>query len=123
MLILIIIFGVLMLLAGISIIVNPDSVIKLIKDNSEKLMLQILAVVVRLVLGTLLLYYSGISKYPFIIEILGWLFIAAAVFIIAIGPSKFKKMVTWALSLAKHYGRAAGVLAVCFGVFLIYAFI
>ena len=43
--ILIIIFGSLMLLAGITIIINPDSIFDLIKNNTEKLMLQILAIV------------------------------------------------------------------------------
>ena len=121
--VLIIIFGALMLLAGLTIIINPDSIFGMIKNNTEKLMLQILAIVVRLVLGTLLLYYSGISKYPFIIEIIGWLFIITAVFLTVIGPNKFKRLMSWALSLAKPYGRVGGILAVCFGAFLIYAFI
>ena len=121
--VIIIIFGALMVLAGITIIINPDSIFGMIKNNTEKLMLHILAIVVRLVLGALLLYYSGISKYPFIIEIIGWLFIVAAVFFTVIGPNKFKRLISWALSLAKPYGRVGGVLAVCFGAFLIYAFI
>ena len=123
MFVIIIIFGVLMMLAGITIIINPDVIFSLIKKNTEKLMLQILAIVVRLVLGALLLYYSGISKFPFAIEIIGWLFIAAAVIFTVIGPNKFKLLMSWALSLAKPYGRISGVLAICFGAFLIYAFI
>ena len=120
----IIIFGALMILAGITIIINPNIIFNLIKHNSEKLMLQILAIVARLALGALFLYYSGISKFPFTIEIMGWLFIAAAVIFTVMGPNKFKRLMSWVLSLAaKPYGRISGVLAICFGAFLIYAFI
>ena len=121
--VLIIIFGALMLLAGITIIINPDSIFGLIKNNIEKLMLQITAIVVRLVLGALFIYYSGISKYPLAIEILGWLFIFAAVILTVIGRNNFMRVISWLLPLTKPLGRVAGVFAVCFGAFVIYAFI
>jgi len=123
MFVIIIIFGALMILAGITIIINQDIIFSLIKNNAEKLTLQILAIVARLALGALFLYYSDISKFPFTIEIMGWLFITAAVIFTVIGPNMFKQLMSWALSLAKPYGRISGILAVCFGAFLIYAFI
>ena len=82
MTILIIIFGVLTLLAGIIIIINPENIFGLLSKHSEKLEMQILAVVVRLVLGVLLIYQSGASKHPLVIEIIGWLSIVAAVFLL-----------------------------------------
>ena len=123
MTILIIIFGVLTLLAGIIIIVNPENIFGLLSKHSEKLEMQILAIVVRLVLGVLLIYQSGASKYPLVIEIIGWLSIVAAVFFAVIGRNNFKRLISWALSLAKPFGRVGGFVAVCFGTFLVYAFV
>ena len=65
----------------------------------EKLELHILAVVIRLVLGGLLIYFAGASKYPLIIEIIGWISIVAAVFFAVIGRNNFKRLMSWALSL------------------------
>jgi hypothetical protein len=121
--ILIIAFGVLILLAGITIIINPENLFDLLKTSIEKLELHILAVVVRLLLGALLIYQAGISKYPLAIEIIGWLSIFAAVIFTVIGRNNFIRLMSWALSLTKPFGRIGGVLAVCFGAFLIYAFI
>ena len=123
MTILIIIFGALILLAGIIIIINPENIFGLFKKHTEKLGLQILAIVVRLGIGALLIYQSGASKYPLVIEIIGWLSIVAAIFFVVIGRNNFNRIISWALSLAKPIGRVGGVLAVCFGAFLIYAFV
>jgi hypothetical protein len=119
----IIIFGTLTCLAGIVILVNPEIVFGFLRKNSDKIGLQILAVAIRLVLGAFLIYQSGASKYPFVIEIIGLLSIVAAVFLAVIGRNNFKRLISWALSLAKPFGRVGGVVAVCFGAFLIYAFV
>ena len=123
MTVLIITFGALTLLAGIVIVINPENIFGLLRKNIEKLELQILAVVVRLILGALLIYQSGASKFPLVIEIVGWLSIVAAIFFAVIGRNNFIRIISWALSLAKPFGRVGGVLAVCFGAFLIYAFV
>lgn len=123
MVILIIIFGALTFLAGIMIIINPEIIFGLLSKHSDKLEMQILAIVVRLVLGVLLIYQSGVSRYPLVIEIIGWLSIVAAVFFTVIGRNNFKRLIAWALSLTKAFGRAGGVMAVCFGSFLVHAFV
>jgi hypothetical protein len=123
MTILIIIFGVLTLLAGIVIVINPEVIFGFLRNNFDKLSLHILAVVVRLVLGALLIYLSDISKFPFVIEIIGWLSLVAAIFFVVIGRNNFKRLMLWALSLSKSLGRVGGIIALCFGAFLIYAFV
>lgn len=120
---LIIVFGVLTLIAGIVIIINPEKIFGLLNKHIETLGLHILAVVVRLVLGALLIYQADVSKYPLIIEVLGWLSIAAALSFIGLGRKDFKRFMTWALTLAKPFGRIAGIFAACFGAFLIHAFV
>ena len=123
MTLLIIIFGALTLLAGIVIVINPEVIFGFLRNNLDKLVLHILAVVVRLVLGALLIYQSNISKFPFVIEIIGWLSIVAAIFLAVMGRRNFNRLMSWALSLSKPFGRVGGVLAVAFGAFLIYAFV
>jgi hypothetical protein len=123
MVIFIIIFGALTLLAGIIIIVNPVKVFSLLNKHIEKLELHILAVVIRLILGGLLVYSSAVSRFPLIIEIIGWISIVAAVFFAVIGRNNFKRLMSWALSLQKPFGRFGGFLAICFGALLIYAFV
>jgi len=123
MTLLIIIFGALTLLAGIVIVINPEVIFGFLRNNLDKLVLHILAVVIRLVLGALLIYQSNISKFPFVIEVIGWLSIVAAIFLAVMGRRNFNRLMSWALSLSKPFGRVGGMLAVAFGAFLIYAFV
>ncbi len=123
MTILIIVFGALTLLAGLMILIDPETVFGPINKHVEKVELQVLAVVVRLALGALLIHQSGASRYPLAIEIIGWISIVAALSFAAIGRNNFIRLISWALSLAKPFGRIGGVFAVCFGAFLIYAFV
>ena len=123
MTVLIIIFGALTLLAGIVILINPDVIFGFLRNNLDKLAVSILAVVVRLVIGALLIYQSNISKFPFVIEVIGWLSIVAAILLAVMGRRNFNRLMSWALSLSKHFGPVGGVLAVAFGAFLIYAFV
>ena len=123
MIILIIIFGTLTCLAGIVILFNPEIVFGILRKNSDKIELHIVAVVMRLVLGAFLIYQSSASKYPFVIEIIGWLSIVAAVFFAVIGRNNFSKLMAWALSQVKTLGRVGGVIAMAFGAFLIHAFV
>lgn len=123
MILLIIMFGALTLLAGIVIVINPEVIFGFLRNNLDKLVLHILAVVIRLVLGALLIYQSNISKFPFVIEVVGWLSIVAAMFIAVMGRRNFNRLMSWALSLSRPFGREGGILAVVFGAFLIYAFV
>jgi len=123
MTILVILFGALTLLAGLVISINPEYVFGFLRKHFEKIELYILAVVVRLLLGILLIYLSGVSKYPLVIEIIGWISIVAALVFLVIGRAKFNKLMAWALSLVKPLGRVAGIIAMAFGAFLVYAFV
>jgi len=119
----IIIFGILTCLAGIVILVNPEIVFGFLREKYDKIELQILAVTIRLILGALLVYQSSTSKYPFVIEIIGWLSIVAAVFFAVIGRNIFCKLMAWSLSQGKTLGRVGGIIASAFGAFLIHAFV
>ena len=120
---LIIIFGALILFTGGVILVNPEIIFGFLSKHIDKMELQALAIVVRLALGVLLILQSGVSRYPLAIEIIGWLAIAAAVIFTVIGRNNFRRLMSWALSLTKPYGRIGGIVAACFGAFLIYSFV
>ena len=120
---LILLFALLTFIAGIIILFDPEIVFGVIRNNLDKPELQVLAVVLRLVLGILLIEYASVSRFPLIIEILGWLSIAAALTFMLIGRANFLRLMNWALSLLKPYGRIGGVFAAAFGAFLFYAFI
>jgi len=56
MTVLIIIFGALTLLAGIVIVINPEVIFGFLRNNLDKPVLHVLAVVVRLAIGAFLIY-------------------------------------------------------------------
>jgi len=120
---LIIIFAALILLAGIAIVINPELVFAPLRESSEKLELHVLAIVARLVIGMLLISQSYASKFPYVIEIIGWLSIIAAIILAVIGRSRFKRLMSWAFSFLASYGRVGGVIAIIFGAFIFYSFV
>ncbi|MEW8659112.1 MAG: hypothetical protein AB2603_12390 [Candidatus Thiodiazotropha endolucinida] len=119
----IILFGALILIAGLIILFSPEIVLGYLKDKQKRPGLHILAVVGRLILGILLISQAAQAKFPLIIEILGWLSVIAAVVLTVIGRKGFRSLMSWSLSIAKTYNRVGGLLASAFGVFLIYAFL
>jgi len=119
----IIFFGLLTFLAGAIIVVNPEIIFGVLRKNLEKISLQVFAVGIRLITGILLIQYAGESRYPIIIEVLGWLSVIAAVTFAVIGRRRFLRLMSWALSLLKPYGRVGGVFAMAFGGFLVHAFL
>ena len=117
----IILFGTATIVAGIMIVFNPETVFGLIRRKSESLGLHILAVVVRIILGVALIMYAAESKYPTAILIIGWISIVAASVLGIMGRPNFRRLMSWALSLAPSFGRIGGFLAILFGGFLIHA--
>ena len=116
-------FAIFMLFAGLIIIINPAIIFNLLRKNTNKLWLYFIAILARLLLGTLLVFQANASKFPHAIDLLGWVFIVAAIIFIIIGRKKFKQLISWATQLVKPIGRVTGVLAIGFGAFLIYAFV
>ena len=119
----ILLFALLIFVAGIIVLFDPEIIFGAIRDNLDKPGLQVVAIVLRVVLGILLIEYAPVSRFPLIIEILGWLSIAAALTFMLIGRANFLRLMNWALSLLKSYGRIGGIFAAAFGAFLFYTFI
>ena len=119
----ILLFALLIFVAGIIVLFDPEIIFGAIRGNLDKPGLQVVAIVLRLVLGILLIECAPLSRFPIIIEVFGWLSIAAAVTFMLIGRANFLRLMNWALSLLKPYGRIGGIFAAAFGAFLFYAFI
>jgi NAD/NADP transhydrogenase beta subunit len=120
---LIIFFGLLVFLAGAIIVVNPEIIFGYLRNNLENVWLHVLAIGIRVVLGILLIHYAGQSRYPTIIQMLGWLSLAAAAAFAVIGRRRFLRLMSWAFALLKPYGRVGGLVAIAFGGFLVHAFL
>jgi len=117
----IILFGIATIVAGIIIVINPETVFALIRRKLESLGLHILAVVVRIIIGVALILCATESKYPTTILIIGWISIVAASVLGIMGRTNFMRLMSWALSVAPSFGRIGGFLAILFGGFLIHA--
>ena len=116
-------FGTLILLAGIVIIINPDTIFGLFRNNVDNLLMHIIAVLVRLIIGVFLILQADVSRFPLAMQIIGWMSIAAAIFFTVIGRANFSRIINWGLSMENKIGRLGGVVAICFGAFLVYAFV
>lgn len=123
MTLIIILFGILILLAGVVLVVRPVRFFDLLEQHVEKPGLHILAVATRLILGVILITQAGEARYPHVIEVIGWIAIVAAIFLAVIGRDRFKRLMSWLLTRAKPVGRIGGIAAACFGAFLVYAFV
>jgi len=117
----IMLFGTATIVAGIIIVINPESVFGLMRRKLESLGLHILAVVVRIIIGVALIMCAAESKYPTGILILGWISIVAASVLGIMGRTNFRRLMSWALNLKPSFGRIGGFLAILFGGFLIHA--
>ena len=81
------------------------------------------AVGYRLVLGIPLFLISDSTRYPTVIYYLGILLIFAGVTGLLIGKKRLTKLIDWWLSKPENFCRGWSVIAVAFGLFLIYAII
>lgn len=120
---LIIPFAALILIAGIMLVVKPETIFMLLRNNIEHPVIHVMAVMARLIIGALLISQSALSRFPLVIEVLGWVLIVAGIFLAVIGRKKFQKLLSWVLTKFTPFGRLAGIIAIAFGGFLGYAFL
>jgi hypothetical protein len=116
-------FALFLVLVGIFIIIKPGFFIGLLTQYIDSLPLYLGAIVIRLLLGGLLIYFSSLSRFPVTMLVIGIIAILAALIFTAIGRQRFEHLMSWIIKFARPYARAGGVLSICFGVFLLYAFL
>lgn len=123
MAVLIIIIGVLTFLAGVGVLIRPDFIFSFLQRQQGKMGLYVLNVVARVFFGVVLIFQSDISRFSFVVEIIGWFCIAIAIILMLIGREHFNQIIAWAFSLLETHSRISGVLILTFGAFLMYAFV
>lgn len=109
-------------MAGIVLMLRPAVLMDFLESNSGKTWIYASAIAVRALLGWILIQQSTLSRFPLVIEVLGWLMTLAALFLLLLGHSRFMSLVRWLTSKLGHLSRLAGVFALVFGAFLVYAF-
>ena len=115
-------FGILMLLAGLSLLISPEIIIDYIENNQENTSLYIFAIVVRLIIGISFIVGAKESKYPGVIKFFGYLFIIAAIIFTFMGQDNFQHIISSLVSTLKPYAPVSGLLGMAFGGFIVYAF-
>lgn len=118
---LILIFGVLISIAGIVLVLRPAILFNFLHQYQDSSVIYGLAILARAVFGIALLLIAPTSQFPLALSIIGWIAIVAAIFIGAIGPARFHILMAWVLNLSTGWGRVAGLFTLLFGGFLVYA--
>ena len=118
----ILIFAVIVCCIGLLILFQPSTFFDFLRKNVAHAGLQVAAILARLILGWLLITTAEASRFPLVMQILGWLAIVAAVSMALMGKTNFRRLIEWALGWSDRLGRSAGALALLFGFFLIYAY-
>ena len=116
------IFGLLILFAGISLLIKPEIIIGWLEGNTTNTSLYIIAIVARFLLGILFIAAARESKYPVVMKVFGYLFLIAAIIFVFIGHENFQGFMSSVIPVAKPFAPLSGILSIAFGVFLMYAF-
>lgn len=115
-------FGLLIIIAGISLLVKPEIIFGWIEDNMESRSFYFSAIVFRSILGILLIAAAKKSKFPRVIKFFGYLAVIAALTFIFMGHENFLNFIVSIISKFKPYAAVSGSIGVALGGFLIYAF-
>lgn len=119
----IIIFGILVILGGVIILIKPDRVIRIFIKYKNSLGFHSGAIIARIILGIALVAGSPGSRYPLILEALGWLTLTAAAVLCIMGRNRFIKMIELVIGAPQAFKRVMGFLGILFGCFFIHAVI
>lgn len=114
--------GILMVMAGVGTLINPEIITDTFTDNSVDSSLYIGVIAFRLTFGFLLVWTAELSKYPKVIKIFGYLAIIAALIFILIGHDGFQNFMSEIIPVFTAQSQTAGLLSIVFGGFLIYAY-
>lgn len=114
-------FGLIMVMASLVMVAKPDALGRFIVRFCRMPYMHPLEILIRLSFGVLFLRYAEDSKFPLIIEITGYVLLAAGVGLIFLPPSYHRRFGIWAAESLSRFFRPAGLGSLAFGVFLIYA--
>lgn len=117
----ILLFGAAIALGGVLMLTKPDVIFNLFAKQTNSPGLHVFAVVVRIFLGVVLIIGASQSRFPVVLQVLGWLSIIAAFVLGVMGRTKFVSLINWALGIRSPLKRLVGIIAILFGGFLVYS--
>ena len=116
----VIFFGAFMVVAGIVLFIDDNIVLGYIESNRESSWLYFFAIVMRLIMGVALLKTASKSRHPLAFLVIGGIALAAALIFLVIGHEQFQHVMATLLPYFENTGKWTGIIALLFGVFLIY---
>ena len=112
--------GGLICLAGLLILVSPAKFRDLFNSFTGQPR-YLFAIIFRIIFGAVLLWEAANLKFPFAMQIIGGISIAAAIALLLMGQDRMDRMIDWFMSkFSDTLMRVWSVLALAFGGFLIY---
>ncbi len=117
--IIITLFGAFICLAGLVMLISPQK-FKDVMNNIADQTLLLSAVIVRIIIGAVLLLEAPNLKFTPVIEVIGTIFILAAIILLLIGQNRLRRMIDWFLKFSDSFYRIWTIPAFAFGAFLIY---
>jgi len=117
----IILFGLFIVVIAFVMLIKPALFNDSMRRFTGTASMYILAIAIRLGIGIVLLIYANQSSFPLTLQIIGGISILAGVILAVISRVRFEELITWMLDRFAQYTRVAALIALLFGVFLIYA--
>lgn len=117
----ILVFGTLIAFGGVALLIKPYIIFSVFTKHANSIGLHLFAIIVRVVLGVVLVIGASESRFPVILQVLGWLSISAALVLGVIGRTRFRNLIRWATKLALPFRSLTGIFSILFGGFLVYA--
>ena len=117
--IIIALFGVLICLAGLTILILPEK-FKNIMNRWTGQPRFLFAVIVRVILGAILLSEAANLKFALAMKIIGGISILAAVVLLLVGQERMDRFIDWWMRMSDNLLRFWSIFAFVFGAFLIY---
>ncbi|MCL3778869.1 hypothetical protein EMN47_00560 [Prolixibacteraceae bacterium JC049] len=115
-------FGILLVLAGISLLFAPEVIFDFLESNKNEMWVYVCAIVVRLILGVVLIIAANKSRHPLALKILGAFIVIIAFTFLFIGQQNLQQLITTVIEVFVPYARLMGVVSIGFGSFFLYTF-
>jgi len=116
-----VLIGALVALAGVLMLLWPARFVDFCDAGADRAWFYVSAVGGRLLLGTVLVLEAGNTRFPVVIEALGWVVLAAALVLALLGRKSFARLLRWIMGVIRPITRMAGMFAILLGAALVYA--
>ena len=113
-------FGLLITLIGLLVLIRPLRFIAWIGAMPSKTRFWT-AISLRLVFGALFFGVAPVCRSPIVVQIVGGIAIVAALGLLIVGRARLDQLVAWWLEQSAMALRAWSLIAIAFGILLIYA--